>query len=227
MRRLFCEHIPAAGEHASLDASSLKHARVLRLRPGDEVGLFDGAGTLARATLSETGAQILTRERVPPSAQTTVLVLALAKGPAMDVVVRMSTELGIQQIRIVPSQRSVPAHADAARRLSRWEKIAREACRQSERLHETTLHLFESLSEAADAPASATRCVAWARGGVPVSSLDTAPECWLAIGPEGGFTEDELELFDRSGWARIVLSPTILRVDTAAVAAISTLMNRA
>lgn len=223
MRRLFASALPEAG-FVALDAATREHVRVLRLS-GDEVELFDGEGRVARARLVDGGAEVSERRTVEETLPRVVLLQALPKGAKADEIVRMATELGAAAIRFFPAERSV-TRLDAARgrkRVERWERIAREAARQSERTHTPHVTLAASFEEAIDAPTDAARYVAWARGGVATTD-GAAEERWVSIGPEGGFTDEELARFDAAGWVRLKIARHILRVDTAAAAALAWLI---
>jgi len=144
-----------------------------------------------------------------------------------------------------------PDEARGSKKTSRWQRIAEEAARQCERATVPEVHAPSPLLEiCVRAPSEAVRLVAWARGGRPIaevlrnaaepvsarrpeSSDDTkltriegAPppspsDVWIAVGPEGGFSDAELEALDALGFARVTLGPHVLRVDTAALAALA------
>jgi 16S rRNA (uracil1498-N3)-methyltransferase len=143
-----------------------------------------------------------------------------------------------------------PDEARGSKKTARWQRIAEEAARQCERATVPEVHAPASLLEVCSrAPSEATRLVAWARGGRPIAEVvrdgprthdanpdDTAPtepgtpidarpssarEVWIAVGPEGGFSDAELDALDRLEFARVTLGPHVLRVDTAALAALA------
>lgn len=222
LRRLYVTAIPAEGALANLDDDTRRHARVLRLGEGDRVRLFDGRGGEATAVLEAEGARILERA-TRPEGPTLVLVQALPKGRKADDIVRMATELGATAVHFATTERSVPRldRDRATQRLARWRKVAREAARQSERATVPEVLAPAPLDEVvARAPAEATKLVAWARGG---EAREAGEETWVAVGPEGGFSDAELAKLDAAGWARLRLARHVLRVETAAAAALAIL----
>ncbi len=222
LRRLYVVAIPPEGELATLGDDVRRHARVLRLSDGDTVCLFDGSGGEATAVLESTGARVLERT-TKSEGPALVLVQALPKGRKSDEIVRMATELGATAIHFATTERSVPRidAERAAQRVARWAKVAREAARQSERATVPGVQAPAPLAEViARAPVEATKLVAWARGG---EAYQAGEETWVAVGPEGGFSGTELASFCAAGWARLSLGRYVLRVETAAAAALAVL----
>ncbi|MEM9070199.1 MAG: RsmE family RNA methyltransferase [Myxococcota bacterium] len=220
LRRIYVPTIPAEGS-ALLDEDARHHLEVLRLAPGTEIELFDGKGTVARATLEGSTAHVL--ERSVRDEATIVLVLGLPKGSLTDEIVRMTTELGVSRLCLTRCERTVPKWDDSrgAKRLARWTRIAQQAARQSERAFVPAIEAPRPLHELIDnAPADATRLFAWARESSRAAVRVTSP-CWIAVGPEGGFSDAERTHFENAGWLSISLGPNVLRVDTAAAAAIA------
>src|SRR5690348_356975 len=133
MHRLY---VPQLRPSITLTPEQLRHIAVLRLRPGDEIEVFDGRGARHRARLEEAGLRL--GEELPREAERGVqvtLVQALAKGEKMDLVVQKATELGVARIVPLASERSVVKleGGRASSRTERWRKIAQEAARQSQR----------------------------------------------------------------------------------------------
>lgn len=248
MRRFFVPELGAVGARLALPASVRRHVAVLRLEPGDEIVLFDGSGRQARARLDGDVADVHAIETATDPRARVVLVQAMPKGTKSDDVVRMATELGAHAIHFAHSDHAVarPDDARGSKKASRWQRIAEEAARQCERATVPDVQAPAPLLEVcARAPHEATRLVAWARGGRPLAevlnelrprTLDTnsadveraadtrepaVRETWIAVGPEGGFSDAELDALDRLGFARVTLGPHVLRVDTAALAALA------
>ncbi|MEZ4250852.1 MAG: RsmE family RNA methyltransferase [Polyangiales bacterium] len=231
MRRFFVPSLGAAGATLTLPPAVRRHLAVLRLAPGEHVELFDGSGQQARARLEDDETvTIEALEEAHEPGPKLVLVQALPKGAKADEIVRMATELGVHAIHFVLTEHAVarPDEGRGQKKTSRWQRIAEEAARQSERAIVPGVHAPLPLTKALGAvPTTDLRLVAWARGGVALGALPPATDTtWVAVGPEGGFSDAELDAFDRAGWTRYSLGPHVLRVDTAALAALSQLATR-
>jgi 16S rRNA (uracil1498-N3)-methyltransferase len=217
-RRLFGPASAAAGERVTLDPDARKHAKVLRLGPGTTVELFDGEGHLAEAELLEGGeARIVRSWRAEPSGPARILVWGLPKASAADIGVRMATELGVD--RILPAIAERTPREPSSAKVERWRRIAREATRQCERPSCPEIAEPTPLARAAAVEADERR-VALARGAGghdPVGAGSVA----LAIGPEGGFTEDEQSLLADLGYRPLFLGAHVLRSETAVAAALA------
>lgn len=219
--------LDAAGATLTLPTEVRRHLEVLRLGEGDVVVLFDGSGRQAKARLSSGGAILEATEVALDEGPQLVLLQALPKGAKADEIVRMATELGAHAIHFALTERGV-ARPDTDRgdkKTARWRKIAEEATRQCERALVPEVYAPAPLREVvARATVGGRKLVAWARGGLPLRELPADGDpIWVAVGPEGGFSLTELEGFDAAGWTRVTLGPHILRVDTAALAALAQL----
>lgn len=231
-RRLRVAALPEAGGVVPLSKEAVKHARVLRLREGDEVVLFDGVGLRARARITSLGedAACLSEAScaVAVSRPELHLVLALPKLPTLEDVVRATTELGVTSIHLAISARSVPRLDDARgdRRRERLARIAEEAARQSERDDVPTIAAPRPLSAVtAEVPRDASRLVLCGRSGGPLAPELVTP-VWLVVGPEGGLAEEEVRGLVDHGWTAVTLGETVLRVATAATASVAIAMAR-
>jgi len=209
-------------------------SRVLRLRDGAELTVFDGRGGEYRATLRLSGrggaaVDILERidiERESPLSIT--LLQGLARGERMDWVIQKSTELGVTTIVPVATSRSV-VQLDAGRgdkRLQHWQGVAASACEQCGRNvlpHIEAPQSFESaLALAVSIP---LRIVLDPEDGVTLASVlppDTGAIA-LLVGPEGGLDTDELALARQAGFRSVRLGPRVLRTETAGLAALAAL----
>lgn len=227
MRRLAFTGALIPSTRVELDAEAARHAKVLRLRDGDRVELFDGDGALATGVLriarDATTVEIERVERAAPPPDVT-LIQALAKGDKLDGVIRMATEIGVRAIYLVDTEHAVPR--PDPRRRERWLRIAREAARQSEQLWTPSIEgPMPLIDAAARAPSHADRRVLSARG---EARLDAAASrsSWLVIGPEGGLSAAEEQSLLALGFRAWTLPTGILRTETAAPVALGALLPR-
>jgi 16S rRNA (uracil1498-N3)-methyltransferase len=233
IRRLYAPDLPEKGGIVTLGDAAARHARVLRLRPGDAVELFDGVGHAAPARIESVG-DVVVCEASPAEATRepstrVVLLLAIPKGSKLDDSVRMATELGADQIALMQAERSVPRwdKARARSRIDRLTRIAAEAAAQCERTDVPLILGPRSCAEWLEAlPADACRVVFGARAEGAFTLGETPEQVWCAIGPEGGFSDDELLAFKAAGFRSASLGRSVLRVDTAVSAALSVVQDR-
>ncbi|AKF09036.1 RsmE family RNA methyltransferase [Sandaracinus amylolyticus] len=234
-RRLHARALGDPGARVVLDADAARHARVLRLRAGDRVVLFDGVGAEADAVVEHADATTIAcvidalRVAVAPTSRV-VLVQALPKGGKLDDIVRACTETGVAAIHLALGERSV-ARPDADRsaaRLDRLHKIAHEAARQAERAHIPAIVAPAPLAEVARrAPEDAARLIASPRAGVTWDeALEGALEAWIAVGPEGGLSPAEEDALVAAGWRRARVAVPIMRVETAAPVLVAMSVDR-
>lgn len=225
-RRLLVREVGPAGSIVELDENARHHLRVLRLSVGDAITIFDGKGARANATVLSTDEP--TRLRVDAIARANVarvpivLVQCLPKGGKLDDIVRAATELGVSSIRLASSDHAVSKLDDRwDRKHARLVRIAEEAARQSERDDVPSILAPEPvLVHASAAPEGAIRLSLCGRSGRRPAVRD-AHDIWLVVGPEGGLAERELSGLDALSYVRTSIAPTILRVETAAVAALA------
>ena len=209
--------------------------RVLRLRPGAEVHVVDGCGQLFGTRLTpegelslDRGADARLQSLAAPQPRLGLAVALMRRG--MDEVMRMACELGVDHLQPLQAQRSVP---QAECRPDRWGVILREAVEQCERLWAPELLPVLSSDDWWNGPSGQSlRLIAVTRdqASTDLSTLLAAHGagagcCWIAIGPEGGWTSDELRSAAEAGWCGVGLGDTILRSSTAAVAAATALCS--
>lgn len=215
----------------SIVGSDLHYVKdVLRLKPGDDLELFNGDGyiyhvkieTMTKAIIT---CQIINRKLAETEPKVKVTIAqALAKGQKMDFIVEKCTELGVNKIIPMVTERSLPKQA----KLERWHKLAKEAAEQCGRAivpEVTTLHQFEGVLKLKDQYELAL--IPWEMEkelslkailkGLPQSIL-------LLIGPEGGFSRQEVDLAIKSGFKPISLGKRILRTETAGLASLAAIM---
>jgi 16S rRNA (uracil1498-N3)-methyltransferase len=217
-----------SGNQAALTGEHADHlVRVLRARVGQEFDIAAGARVRRGRIVSiqEGRVEFELREEVP-AAETPIVILLLAvfKFDRMEWAIEKCTELGAS--RIVPFvARRTDAHlaSAAVKRTDRWRRIALQAAEQSRRPGAPAIPAPTNLQGAMKAIVNGHKIVL-AETEQQTLLRDVLPgppggEIALAIGPEGGWADDELELFRQTGWASASLGSTILRAETAAIAA--------
>ena len=228
-RRLFVPPERLGGGRVTISGDEHRHlARVLRARPGSTVTLFDGAGgeveaQVLRVSRDETELALGPRRPAAPAPVAPLtLVVAVPRGPRMDLLVEKTCELGVARIVPVTTERSVVRPEPG--RSARWEKIAREAARQCGRADVPTVEAPVALAAALAAPTlPAQRLVLWEqeRSRPLRAALGAPAPTALLVGPEGGFTSPEIAAAEAAGFVPVALGPRILRVETAAIVAVA------
>jgi 16S rRNA (uracil1498-N3)-methyltransferase len=229
-------HTPVLQEgHNALGPVQAHHARdVLRLSDGDEVEVFDDAGRTAVGVLRFQGetavveawkivAPEVTGERFRWS-----VASAVPKGERADWMVEKLSELGAQAFIPLATARSVVLPEGKNKR-DRWARIATESAKQSRRAGVMRIEPLTALEEAVRAIAAAGPskegegwCLSTGKAALPIATAagDVAgPSLTLFIGPEGGWTPEEVGRMTAAGLMEVRLTHTVLRVETAAVAA--------
>lgn len=230
----FSQHIPPDGEVFTLSAEEARHVSAARrLAVGDPLTVFDGTGVLADAAIAALptrgrGLELRVRARTQATAPARALhvAAALPKGDRAATLLDMATQLGMTAFTPLMCQHSVvvPTRAD------RWQRICIEACKQSRRAHlpvlkdpASPLALVQTRGATSGAMA-VTRMLCAHPGGRALSAADIAADrCLILIGPEGGFSGNEIAAMEQAGAERIDLGTGILRVETAAVALLAAL----
>ncbi|MBD2254402.1 16S rRNA (uracil(1498)-N(3))-methyltransferase [Nostoc parmelioides] len=197
--------------------------RVLRLREGDRFIVMDGLGKWWLARLTEEQAQVLEELAVKTELPVAItLMIALPKGSGFDEVVRSCTELGVACIAPVLSDRTLLN--PSSQKLERWRRIASEAAEQSERAFVPTILEPVAFSDAVNNVTATYRYICEARGEyVHLKNVltDISGEIVIAIGPEGGWTDRELEEATTLSFQPVSLGGRILRAVTAPLVALS------
>jgi 16S rRNA (uracil1498-N3)-methyltransferase len=248
MTRVFVDAELQPGNIVELARNTASHlAKVLRARSGDELVLFNGDGREFAASIesvrgSRVSASIISARSVDRESPLKVTLLqCVPRGDRMDFVVQKATELGVERIVPVLSQRSVVRldAAQAASKQAHWLAVAVSACEQCGRnklpIVEAPQLLLNYLGAMPPRKASgALRLILEPEGAVPESSARTidvgaggpVAQAEIAIGPEGGFSPEELDAFRLSDFSPLGLGPRVLRTETAAIAAIVMLQTR-
>lgn len=230
---------------ATLSAEETRHARdVLRLEPGEEVFVFDGAGrefhcavqSIARNSTSLTVIAEVAPAR-PESPLNLTLGIALLKGEKFDLVIQKTTELGVKRIVPLDTERGDVRLRDShgsEKRLTRWRRIALEAAKQTGRAYVPEIaepvHCTDLLS-AHDASSNVARLMFSERGGTSLSEATLSLNAQSAgivslVGPEGGWSDGEIAAARAGGWGIVTLGGRTLRAETAGIAVVTLLQHR-
>jgi len=239
LRRFFTESLPQPGAAFTLRGDEAHHMlNVVRVRVGEEVSLFDGSGAVACARLlqgrrGEATLQVLSVESVDVEApRKLTIACSLPRATRMDFLIEKCCEIGVSRFVPMVARRSVVDPLERQENhLVRWRRIALEASKQCgrTRLMEITAVLpFESALLTRE---QAVRMIASPAPGGPglaefAAGLQPGQGVTAFIGPEGGFTPEEMDLAAQAGCAAVSLGPRILRVETAAVALAACLLLR-
>ena len=210
--------------------------RVLRLREGDECVLFNGDGHDYTARIRAIGkrsieAEVVTSTRLHNESPLAITLLqGIARGEKMDLILQKATELGVNAIVPVQSERSEVKldGARAEKRLAHWRGVVAAACEQCGRARIPQVSPPMSLTDAAaidGLPQSRHLLSPLADTGIDAVEPAMAALA-LAIGPEGGWSPRDLQLLADAGFSGLRLGPRILRTETAGLAAIAALQMR-
>ena len=235
--RIYLPEPLAVGAVFDLPGGDRRYVRtVLRLRKNDHLVLFDGSGFEYQARICEAvgnrlAVEILKKDFVDHETFRIALCQALPKSGKMDFIVQKATELGVARILPFHSVRSIPRLSEnkRAEKVSRWRKIAIEAARQSGRVEVPRIDPCVDFREMLQsAPPGSLKIIFWEeetrlgiRKALRTSPADAADPVFVAVGPEGGFSKEEIGLAIESGFRSVSLGRHILRVETAVLAILS------
>ncbi len=243
------EAFDAKSTSVTLASDEARHLReVLRLKVGDEVYVFNGAGREFQCRIVESRRDSAQLEVVteispakPESQLKLTLAVALLKGEKFDLVVQKMTELGVTSVVPVVTKYAdirLRDASDAAKRVARWQRIAMEASKQSGRAVIPEVRspidfasmIQSSLRQAAGPEPKEHRLMFSEREGVSLreacSSISPGSSALTAlIGSEGGWADEELALAQEAGWNIVTLGGRTLRAETAAIAATALLQH--
>ena len=229
-RRFFVDSV--RGGEAELGGDEAAHlARVLRASAGQRFEITDGA-SLYLAEIVEVGKgrvrfRVIETLEAPPSAVRLVLLASLVKFDRMDWMIEKATELGVEAIVPVCAQRSEKGlGAAAGKRLERWRKIALQASQQSRRVRRPEIGATCGFEAALRRPCDYGYFLEETPGARPLVACLPAEQLpsdrvAVLVGPEGGWTDAERERLKSSRFTAVSLGGTLLRAETAAVAALS------
>lgn len=238
MARFFVSREEIGGNFMTLTGENAAHARVLRLKVGDEVTVCDGAGTDYRCTISDVeNGQISLVVHGASAAESEAAVacsvyMAFSKGDKFEHVIQKATELGATELVCFPSARCVsrPDEKSLKKKLERWQKIAASASEQSRRGRIPQVLVLPSYAAALQRAAQAELAVCFYENEEQLTfraALEAAaPFATAAIltGPEGGFEPEEIAQAAQAGLKICTLGARILRCETAPLCALAALM---
>lgn len=218
-----------------LDSDAANHvSRVLRLREGAELTLFDGTGGEFPSTLVQVErrrVEVQVHGFVPREAESPLditLVQGVSKGERMDYAVQKATELGARRIVPVETEHGVVS-LDARRwekKRSHWQRVAISACEQCGRNRVPEIAPVTSLRKFLQEPPVGLGLFLDPVQSMSIGDLTPTKQITLLIGPEGGLSEQECAAAARRGYQGVQLGPRVLRTETAAVAALAVLQAR-
>lgn len=234
--------LPDAGALAVLTGDEGFHAAtVRRIRPGEQLVLGDGAGSLAHCQVERAGrdglqARVLERWTVAPGRPSVTVVQALPKSERSELAVELATEAGADAFLAWRAARCV-ANWDGARvdrGLRRWRAVVRSAARQSRRAHiprvdgvlstaDLTLRIRDEVAAGAVALALHESAISGLGDLFSDGGVAQAHSLFLVVGPEGGIAPEELTALTEAGAAAVRLGPQVLRTSTAAAVALGAL----
>lgn len=203
---------------------------VLRTRLGSTLTLLDGQGHCCEVELEsinkrEASVRVIRRWRQEERTLPVTLVQSMPKADKFDLILQKGTELGVHCFQPVETSHAVP-QVDPARmvkRAQRWSRIATEAARQCRRSFLPQVRPVKKLAEAIDEQTDGLKLVLWEAGSVSLAeALPEEKPCavTLLVGPEGGFSDQELNQIAEAGFLAVHLGPRILRTETAGLATI-------
>lgn len=227
--RFWIEPPLSTGRHR-LPESEAHHLRnVLRLKPGEDIAVFDGARRHGSGRLSDVGkrevwVEINTLSEEAPPRRKVIVATAVPKGERADWLIEKGTELGIHELIPLRTARSTVDPRD--HKLDRWRQQTIAACKQSGRNDLLTIHPvcdFATFLQRPDVFQQTWWLAhpggdAWEQLQTRTATLPPAHPLLIAIGPEGGWTDAEVQAAEQAGATRLSLGPHILRIETAAIA---------
>jgi len=210
------------GKEVAIDKEQIRHLKVLRMQEGQKIALFDGKGNAFEAVYTEkvSEGKVLCGKKIENHTEPHIkitLATAAPKGNRMDTLIEKVSELGVFEVIPTIYSRSVVEPRES--KIERLQKIAIEACAQSERNIVPMISNTAQFKKVMEGSSKFKHKIICHKDGKEMSILDG--ETIILIGPEGDFTPEEIETAERAGFAKVKLANSVLRVETAAIAAIA------
>lgn len=230
-RRYFVPELPSRGGHIPLPDAEAQHAvRVMRIQVGESIELFDGRGHQSQAIVRQIGRNQCECEASPPLAinrEPDILIdlgIALPKPDRAKELIERLTELGVHRVTPLLAERSQRPPSDSL--LEKLERAVVEACKQSGRNQLLQIHPPQPADDFFAAGHLGTKLFAHPMpDGRTMASLARQSHFTAAIGPEGGWSDHEVETALSTGFQPLHLGSRIYRIETAAVTIAATLVS--
>jgi 16S rRNA (uracil1498-N3)-methyltransferase len=241
MRRFFLGNNAVSTGEIVISGELFRHmARVLRMKAGAEVLLVDSGGAEYHGTIATVSSRELVVTLIEGAVRNETetgpaitLYQALPKGDKLELILQKATELGVNTIVPFAAARSVARHSDTrgSQKLERWQKIVLEAARQSGRSIIPEVAPAGSLAELLQHAEQSVRLMLWEdeqdnRFRSAVADLPAPGTIAVLVGPEGGFTPEEVNMAREKGFIPLTLGKRILRTETAGLAMLAILQYR-
>ena len=240
MARFFVDADQMLGDMITLTGENAQHAKVLRLKAGEQILTCDGEGMECLCEVIAMGSgtvelSVLERRQATSEAAVSISIyMGFPKSDKLEHVIQKATELGAAEIIAFPGARSVskPDEKSLKKKLERWQKIAASAAEQSGRGRIPQVLVLDSYASALERAAKADKALLFyenerattLRMALEAGSFKTVS---LMTGPEGGLEEKEVQLAQEAGLQVCTLGSRILRCETAPLCALSAVMYAA
>ena len=202
---------------------------VLRMKKGRELVVFNGRGGEYSAfidNLTKKSCTIQTQDFIDIDRESplkTHLAIGISRGERFDLVLQKATELGVTEITPLLTERvEVKIKPEKLeKKFSHWQQVCVSACEQSQRTQIPVLHPIKTLEAYLEEETAITRLVLHHRSNITLKNMSKPHAMAFLIGPEGGLSEDEIELAESKDFQALTLGPRVLRTETAPITALS------
>jgi 16S rRNA (uracil1498-N3)-methyltransferase len=218
VRSVYLADVSVADNRIRIGGEAHRHLAVARIEPGETVEVFDGRGGVWVAAVESAGkretiVKVTDSRKVERDPVEIVLGLAMIKVPAFELALEKAVEVGVARVIPFTANRSNVA---AGNRHDRWHRILVEAVKQSKHYFVPVLDGLKTFDEIVSVPAASKIIFAERRPGPLKPALSGAPVLYL-VGPEGGWTDQELLAADAAGFKAVSLGRATLKAETAAI----------